>query len=148
VLSGIFERDPAQDGDPVVHPLPIEGDVDIAAALEQLRREDAVEDLGLLQAEDVRLLLGHKTMLTAERYYAYLKPSHASSRYQQVLKRARQGASAALITSGDGPAPRGRKPEVRPKGHVQDDGQDQGQQAEPTGHRRGGRSPRKPKARS
>jgi integrase len=98
--------------------------------------------------EDVRLLLGHKTMLTAERYYAYLKPSHASSRYQQVLKRARQGASAALISSGDGPAPRRRKHEVKPKGRIQDDGQDQGQQAEPSGNGRDGHSPRKPKARS
>jgi hypothetical protein len=98
--------------------------------------------------EDVRLLLGHKTMLTAERYYAYLKPSHASSRYQQVLKRARQGASAALISSGDGPTPRRRKHEVKPKGRIQDDGQDQGQQAEPSGNGRDGHSPRKPKARS
>ena len=58
VLARILQRNPAQDRDAMVHALTVERRMDIAVALEQLGWEDAVEHLGFLQAQDVRLLLG------------------------------------------------------------------------------------------
>ena len=43
--------------------------------------------------EDLRLLLGHKSMHTAERYYAYMKPAHAAYRVAAIMERARKGIS-------------------------------------------------------
>jgi integrase len=63
--------------------------------------------------EDARLLLGHKTMRTAERFYTWIKPAHASSRYQAALSRARQGASTALLTTTRVTTPRRRKAAVK-----------------------------------
>ncbi len=40
--------------------------------------------------EDVRLLLGHKSLATALAYYAYVSPTHAAQRMTEVLKRARR----------------------------------------------------------
>ena len=42
----------------MMHPLAVELPVDIAKTVEQVGREDAVEHLGFLKAQDVRLLLG------------------------------------------------------------------------------------------
>jgi len=44
--------------------------------------------------EDLRLLLGHKTMHTAERYYAYMQPAHAAQRVASIMDRARKGLSS------------------------------------------------------
>ena len=41
----------------MMHPLAVELLMHVAVAVEQLGREDAVEHLGFLQAQDVRLLL-------------------------------------------------------------------------------------------
>ena len=48
------------------------------------------DDPGAL--EDVRVLLGHKTLQTALAYYAYLNPTLAAKRFTAVLKRARSKA--------------------------------------------------------
>lgn len=41
--------------------------------------------------EDLRLLLGHKTLKMAECYYAYVKPAHAAHRMADIMDRARKG---------------------------------------------------------
>ena len=46
----------------MVHPLAVQLLVDVAAAAEQLGREDLVVGLGLLQAQDVGLLLGDQAL--------------------------------------------------------------------------------------
>ena len=67
VLPGSASGTPAEDRDAVVHPLPVELPMDVAEAVEQLGREDAVEHLGFLQAQDVGLLLGDSCSTSAVR---------------------------------------------------------------------------------
>ena len=62
VPSRIGERDAAEDRDAMVHALAVQRVVDVAMAAEKLGREDAVEHLRLLEAENVRLLLGDQTL--------------------------------------------------------------------------------------
>src|SRR5206468_9519481 len=57
MLTRIFQRNATEDGDAMVHALAVELDMRIAVALEGIGWEDAVEHLGFLQAENVRLLL-------------------------------------------------------------------------------------------
>jgi integrase len=44
--------------------------------------------------EDLRLLLGHKTLVTAQRFYAYMKPADAARRFSATMDRARKGNSS------------------------------------------------------
>ena len=46
----------------MVHPLPVELAMDVAMAAEQVGRENGVEHLGFLQAQDVGLLLGDQPL--------------------------------------------------------------------------------------
>ncbi len=57
VAPAVVERHPAEDRDAVVHLLAIELVVNVAARVEQVGRKDDIERLGLLQAEDVGLLI-------------------------------------------------------------------------------------------
>ena len=57
VAAGLGERHPAEDRDAMVHPLAVELLVDVAVAVEQVGREDVVEHLGFLKAQDVGLLV-------------------------------------------------------------------------------------------
>ena len=50
----VRERNTAEDGDPVVHPLAVEQAMHIAEPLEHRMRERAVLNLGFLQAQNVR----------------------------------------------------------------------------------------------
>jgi integrase len=55
--------------------------------------------------EDIRLLLGHKTLATALAYYVYINPKLAARRIDAVLRRAR-GKGALVIAPRD---PNGRR---------------------------------------
>ncbi len=59
--------------------------------------------------EDARLLLGHKTTITAQRFYNYIHPAQAAARYQGALSRARQGVTQAALE-----AHRAGKPTPKP----------------------------------
>jgi integrase len=48
--------------------------------------------------EDVRLLLGHKSLSTTLAHYAFLRPAVVAARYDKVLRRAR-GRSTTLVRS-------------------------------------------------
>ena len=62
VPSGIAQRDAAENGYSVMHALAVERVVDVAVAVEEVGREDGVEHLGFLEAENVRLLLGDQAL--------------------------------------------------------------------------------------
>ena len=62
VLARVLQRHPAEDRDAMVHPLPVELAMDVAVTLEQIGREDGVENLGFLEAQDVGLLLGDQAL--------------------------------------------------------------------------------------
>ena len=51
--------------------------------------------------EDLRLILGHKTLQTSQRYYAYLQPKLAAERFSAVIDRARKG----VVSSSKPPEP-------------------------------------------
>ena len=67
VAAAVVQRQARQDGDAMVHLLAVELVMDIAARVEQLGREDIVLRLGLLQAEDVGLLLVEQPLDDARR---------------------------------------------------------------------------------
>jgi hypothetical protein len=57
MLARIRERKAAEDRNAVVHPLTVKLAVLVPVSLEHLGWEDPVDDLGFLQAQNVRLLL-------------------------------------------------------------------------------------------
>ena len=57
VTAGFLQRDAAEDGDAVVHPLAVQRMMNIAARGEEVGRKHLVFGLGLLKAENVGLLL-------------------------------------------------------------------------------------------
>jgi integrase len=60
--------------------------------------------------EEVRLVLGHKTPTSGERYYAYVKPKHAARRMADILDRAKKSLSALEKPArSSSPAHRSRK---------------------------------------
>ncbi len=56
------DRHPAEDRDAVVHALAVQDDVVVAERAERLQREVAIDDLGLLQAQDVGLLVAQELL--------------------------------------------------------------------------------------
>jgi hypothetical protein len=58
----LAHRQPAEDGDAVMHALAADDLVDVAELAEHARREVAVADLGLLQAQDVRRFLAQELL--------------------------------------------------------------------------------------
>lgn len=59
--------------------------------------------------EDLRLLLGHKTLVTADRYYAHIQPLLVAKRVTGLIDRARKGLSLAFKVGTDRPVA-GRDP--------------------------------------
>src|SRR5206468_9014075 len=62
MLARLLERHAAQDRDAMVHPLTVKLDMGVTVALERTGGEDAVEHLGFLQAEDIRLLFFYQPL--------------------------------------------------------------------------------------
>src|SRR4051794_33740236 len=62
VLARIPERNAAQDGDAVMHALAVQCVMDIAVLPEKIGGKDAVQHLGFLKAEDIRLLLSEQAL--------------------------------------------------------------------------------------
>lgn len=62
VLARVLQRGPAKDRDSVVHTLPVELLMPVSVLREEIGRENAIEHLRFLEAQDIRLLFCNEAL--------------------------------------------------------------------------------------